>query len=435
MASLERFQSQAWNNTFSQLKDMMMLPRCVGTAVSFRSERFAFWNPYVAGTFLSFLTFQLSLDGGSQLVDSYAQLRLVLHCYHALRDTDALEEEIPLLESMDRAFQKSRGIWEGGKPSQTEYLKRFCLCFGFSPNLAQQIDDDTQRLIAKGAVSSASSGSSALLRNGFDVNDLKMNDLQPRRLAKLKTGEVSETYRLACQHDFDKLHKGHPQRVVSTLRSIRREGDLLGLNLIRLGGILQDFVTVLGDALSVLQRENGHSHTRSVAPPKNDGASSGTSGGGTAHAVMTSGRRRRRPVSNEQTQATRTPPSSSSAAAVAASASMPSSSPSSSSSAKDRAVVVYGVSRIILGHCDAGTESSDECRIAAQCFKSFFDNLHPGTYQLWEDVSFFANQEGDCCGDEEILEQSGQRSKNGETNKTTPADGVDKNDPMAYILL
>lgn len=48
------------------------------------------WNPYCAGTFLSYVAYYANLEGGASLVDSIAQLRMTLHLFNALQQVGAI---------------------------------------------------------------------------------------------------------------------------------------------------------------------------------------------------------------------------------------------------------------------------------------------------------------------------------------------------------
>ena len=337
MSRSPRFQGQqAWTGTFGQLQDMMLLPQCVGSAVSPRSEQLAFWNPYCAGAFLSFLTFQLSLDGGAQLIDSYAQVRLVLHVYHGLRECRLIEGGIPVLDTLDRHLENCKAVWDGPKPDRGGYFRRFCIAFGFPASIAQQLDDETHRAVLKGA----NLRCSEIETRGGDLNS--------RKLPKIKPGDLSESYQLACLHDFKKKKATddrirHCDRVVCTRRAMVQERELMCLNLIRLGGILHDFVGVLGDAM-LKERSNPQ---ESVVPE------------------LTTGRRRRRPGGLVEPQS-----SSKQRKALC-------------TESRERSMAVYCVARMVLGHLDASKQPSIACHTASQCFVSFFGNLDPSLFKLW----------------------------------------------------
>jgi hypothetical protein len=73
------------------------------------------WNPMCAGTFLLYLTYFNGLENGSRMVDTFAQVRLVLHLYNALLQTKALEiGELKFLDFLHKEFANCKGVWGGG---------------------------------------------------------------------------------------------------------------------------------------------------------------------------------------------------------------------------------------------------------------------------------------------------------------------------------
>lgn len=101
------------------------------------SERFAFWNPVIGGEYLLYATYVCSIGLGSATVDTAGQLRFTLHLYNALKTRDT-SFTIPFLEDVDDVFTKTKAIWEGGRPEQGSFGKRFWLSWGMSASEASR---------------------------------------------------------------------------------------------------------------------------------------------------------------------------------------------------------------------------------------------------------------------------------------------------------
>lgn len=111
-------------------------------------EERSMWNPLVAGMFLSYVSYFANLEGGSANIDSFAQLRIVLHLFNALKVVGALQEgRYYLLDTLDNHFAKCKAVWEGEKPKKGEFVKRFWIAYGMKVEVAQRFADDTRRKI------------------------------------------------------------------------------------------------------------------------------------------------------------------------------------------------------------------------------------------------------------------------------------------------
>jgi len=64
-------------------------------------------------------------------VDSLGQTRFMLHLYNALRQRDPTLS-IVLLQTLDKAFTRTKAIWVGDRPEKGSYCKHVWLAWGMS---------------------------------------------------------------------------------------------------------------------------------------------------------------------------------------------------------------------------------------------------------------------------------------------------------------
>lgn len=216
----------------------------------------AIWNPLCGGTALSYLAFFGNLDGGCAVVDCKAQLRIVLHLFHALLINGIVKEgEIPMLDKLYNAFKSSKAVWEGELPSKGECVKKFWICFGMSPREARTMSD-----LAKKQVYSARP--LPLPENVTFARGRKLKNIEP--------SEIATCFRRICKRDFhdvqDNYHTPeqvrrmketdiykHAVRSNDTLDAIEREQWLLHIHLPACAAILEQFVCSI---TRILQWEN-----------------------------------------------------------------------------------------------------------------------------------------------------------------------------------
>lgn len=90
------------------------------------------WNPYCAGTFLSFLAYLGNLEWGTLFVDSVSQLKVTLHLFNALKQAGAIRpSQIGLLDLIFDIFKDTKAIWEGPIPVKGQFQNRWCTMIGF----------------------------------------------------------------------------------------------------------------------------------------------------------------------------------------------------------------------------------------------------------------------------------------------------------------
>lgn len=209
------------------------------------------WNPYCAGTFLTYLAHYGNIEGGTTLVDSVAQLRATLHVFNALRQVGTIKHgQLELLDWLFDSFKDCKAIWEGPHPKQGEFQTRWWISFGMTAGLARQISGQVRQ------------GPSTR----YEIN---------RKLTPISLEVLSKSFRRICLRDFsgvvDKYHNAqqkqqykhtdiykHSVRVNDTLDAMESDERLLATNLICLGFYLNQFyISLTNIAEGVLSQNAG----------------------------------------------------------------------------------------------------------------------------------------------------------------------------------
>jgi hypothetical protein len=230
----------------SKIKWLLVLPPRIATESQILR---AIWNPMTAGSFLLYLSYQVNLDCGTAMIDSMAQLRIVLHLYNALCQVGAMvphsDKQLRLLDTLNDSFKGSKAIWEGSiLPKRGEFAKRFLIAFGFSIKEAQRQTEEIRAGLSGGRNASSSS---------------KTNSKATKNMTPIHPHQISKSFRRICLRDFsdvvDKYHTekqkrdgrvhpcyAHAVRVNDTLDALVEEQDLLALNLTSVGDTLNHFI-------------------------------------------------------------------------------------------------------------------------------------------------------------------------------------------------
>lgn len=257
------FNQLDWACEFSRDDDMALLEdsaflKNIVTVLHFQSlgqpesGKRAIRNPLYAGTIFSYLAFFCNLEVGCAVVDSRAQLRMVLFLYHGLLLNGIIEKgQIHILDIVYNMFKNCRTVWEGPLPRRGELVQRFWICFGVNildskllATLAQERFDSsisTNRRLDKAEPSSFG---------------------RPRKMKPIILEEISKSYRRVCNHDFDDVvdnyhtpeqrdRAKHTEYYMLAVRgndmldAIDEEQPLLSLHLIACSIFLEQFVCSL----------------------------------------------------------------------------------------------------------------------------------------------------------------------------------------------
>jgi hypothetical protein len=184
------------------------------------------------------------------MIDSFAQLRMVLHLFNAFKRRGIFHEgRFPLLDTLDRQFESSEAIWAGPKPRQGEFVKQWWIAYGLAPDAAERCSEETRRSIESRQVRSRM----------FEELMKSRTEDSKRELVPIRPGSLSQSYRRICLGDFtgmeDKYHnarqrregKGttlyeHAVRCNDTVDAMDDEQKLLSLNLSSTGGTSIDSI-------------------------------------------------------------------------------------------------------------------------------------------------------------------------------------------------
>ena len=209
----------------------------------------AIWNPLSGGTIFSYLAIFGNVEAGCCLIDDRAQLRIVLHLYHALRVNNfILRGKIPLLDVLYDAFKNSRAIWEGPLPKKGQFVERFWVSFGSSRGHAAEMAEKSREMMQAASVSR---------QNPFgNYRSVR------RKMRPIEPAELATSFRRICNRDFhdvvDNYHTPEQRQrnrgsdyytfaiqMNDTLDAIEREQQLFALNLPACGVYLEQFVCSL----------------------------------------------------------------------------------------------------------------------------------------------------------------------------------------------
>ncbi|KAG7370956.1 hypothetical protein IV203_019526 [Nitzschia inconspicua] len=208
----------------------------------------AIWNPLCAGTIFSYINFFGNLEVGSTLLDNRAQLRIIMYLFHGLLLNGIVRKgQVPFLDIIYECFKNSRAIWEGPMPRRGELVQRFWMCFGLNAEDSRKLARMAQEWYDPGA------------RHNGDRRDPTW---KRRKMKALEPAEFSKSYRRVCNRDFhdvvDNYHTPEQRqrnngrdfykltvRTNDTLDAIDEEQQLLSLNFIPCGAILEQFVCSL----------------------------------------------------------------------------------------------------------------------------------------------------------------------------------------------
>lgn len=214
-----------------------------------RSEYIALWNPLCAGSFIGYLAYFLNVDCGSSTVDSFCQLRIVLHLFNGLIKQGALTPgKLPILDALHSRFGDCKAVWGGPLPERGEFVKRWWIAYGMKIMLAIAKSEETKTHWVQSLTTNRSP------KPKFDT----------ARPPPIKPEEMAPSYRRICLRSFTgavavdkhlsarekRSDKGtflyeHKVRVNETLHWIHADQGLLAMNLTSVGEILNQFVNGL----------------------------------------------------------------------------------------------------------------------------------------------------------------------------------------------
>lgn len=207
----------------------------------------ALWNPLCAGLFVSYVVYFGNLEGGLTMVDSFGQLRLVLHLFNALKNVGILSSgQLEVLDWLYEQFASSKAIWEGPPPTKGQFVTRWWIAWGSSVRSSQKASKSTKDRYTKGSFGAAS-----------------VEPMEAREMTALEPQDLAVSFRRICLRDFseveDNYHSGeqysstgklsvlydHAVRLNDTLDSMENDQRLLATHLVALSEVLGQFLGAL----------------------------------------------------------------------------------------------------------------------------------------------------------------------------------------------
>ena len=243
-------QGKHWRTNLDRLSYLRWLVHPVHNQGPLVEER-AIWNPLCSGLFMEYVCFFGNLDSGIAMVDSFAQLRMVLHLYNAFLQIGALDAgNIPFLDWLHHTFKDCKGVWEGPIPKKGEFVKRFWISWGASIKNAQQSANATH----------------TRLRGSTKFTSVQPPRVEYRDMTPINPEDIATCFRHVCLHDFagieDKYHTDLQRqraegsvvyelavRANATMDTMENEQRILASNFIMIGHILNSFIVELFNVL------------------------------------------------------------------------------------------------------------------------------------------------------------------------------------------
>jgi hypothetical protein len=190
-------QVKAWNTNLEKLIMLQGLPRISDPQPTARIEQRAMWNPFVGGMFLTYLTYYANLEGGAATIDSFAQLRIVLHLCNAFKQTGLIQEgDLPVLDTLDCYFEDCKAIWDGSKPEQGDFVFRWWMAYGMTAETAMSMSEHTRKLTEK----------EILALPSYELLRARSCATQ-RRLTRIKPEDISKSFKRICLRDYSDFIK------------------------------------------------------------------------------------------------------------------------------------------------------------------------------------------------------------------------------------
>jgi hypothetical protein len=187
-------QGRAWKSNLERMSTLKYLAEIPAPKPDKTIEERSMWNPLVGGMFLTYITYFANLEGGAANIDSFAQLRVVLHLFNALKERGAIQEgSYYLLDTLDNHFATCKAVWEGQKPKQGEFVKRFWIAYGMKVEVAQRIADDARRMITNAQPFDSRACQDLLRTRSGDST---------RQMVPINAEDFSKSYRRICLRDF-----------------------------------------------------------------------------------------------------------------------------------------------------------------------------------------------------------------------------------------
>ena len=184
----------------------------------------SFWNPLIAGSILSQITYLNSVQLGSEMMSLNNQADTVMHLFNALKLRNLVNDnELDFLNLVDIALQDSKAIWGAGKPTTGDFSKHFFVASDIPLDASAKMSDFVKSppwYMIRDGLEGASEQKHAEINQFMRAQITAENDIRLTRLDILlcfrgmfkrgsRQGErliqpedISTSYRYVVQRDF-----------------------------------------------------------------------------------------------------------------------------------------------------------------------------------------------------------------------------------------
>ncbi|CAJ1957925.1 unnamed protein product [Cylindrotheca closterium] len=202
----------------------------------------AAWNPVCAGYFELYTAYFNNMENGARMVDTFAQVRFVLHLYNALLQSEALKPgELEFLDYLHEHFATCKGIWAGGGiAEQGNITKHFLVSTGYGLKHAQSKSEEIRACLI-GDKYSPYKGSVSNFRKGNQEQNAE---------------QLFDSFRRVVLHDcsgdeaiiasMKGATKGqafeYKVKLSETIKSMRKDIKFMSAHLVAIGEFLNAFL-------------------------------------------------------------------------------------------------------------------------------------------------------------------------------------------------
>ncbi|KAL3932668.1 MAG: hypothetical protein SGBAC_010740 [Bacillariaceae sp.] len=200
------------------------------------------WNPVCAGYFHLYTAYFNNMENGSRMVDTFAQVRFVLHLYNALLQTEALKKgELEFLDYLHEHFASCKSIWGGGGiPEKGNITKHFLVSTGYGVKHAQSKSEEIRACLI-GDKYSPYKGSLSNFRKGNQEENAEQLFHSYRRVV-LHDCSGDETI-IAGMKGADKGQAmEYKVKLSETIKAMRKDIQFMASNLVAVGEFLNCFL-------------------------------------------------------------------------------------------------------------------------------------------------------------------------------------------------
>mmetsp|Transcript_24724 Transcript_24724/g.60736 ORF Transcript_24724/g.60736 Transcript_24724/m.60736 type:complete len:1046 (-) Transcript_24724:1887-5024(-) len=245
--SAQSLNRKSWNKYLINMRNVNSLrwPRigvsCEEQIGKTRIANTAF-NPVCAGYFELYTAYFNNMENGSRMVDTFAQVRFVMHLYNALLQTGALKTgELEFLDYLHEYFATCKGIWGGGGiPEQGSITKHFLVSTGYGVKHAQSKSEEIRACLI-GDKYSPYKGSVSNFRKGNQEQNAEQLFHSYRRVV-LHDCLGDEAIIANMKGDAKGSGFEYKVKLSETIKAMRKDIKFMASNLVAVGEFLNAFL-------------------------------------------------------------------------------------------------------------------------------------------------------------------------------------------------